>query len=203
MIRNLDFPRTYFIVDGLDECSSEVGQPGLLDFMAFIRVSMQSTEYVRWIVSSDSACEPINLEFADKPDCTTIDISSLDLCHAATDYIRRKATRFAAAEGYDEDLKQITIKALCERSPRNCLQVDLICEALKSEQKWYVERILQEVKHLDDLNHLLEYFKASQRRLPRDDVEFCLRILNSLAVEAGDKKSDTAKDKTTLVNHQN
>ncbi|KAI1262127.1 WD40-repeat-containing domain protein [Xylariaceae sp. FL1019] len=182
MIRNPEFPKTYFVVDGLDECNSEVGRPGLQDLMAFVRVSMQSSEHARWIVSSDSSCGEINLELADKPFCTTIDMSSLDFGDAVSDYVRSKATRFAEAEGYDEDLKHITVEALCERSPKNCLQVDLICEALKSEEKCNVERVLHEVKPLDDLNHLFDYFRSTLKQLPRDDEEFCLRILSSLTV---------------------
>jgi hypothetical protein len=181
IIRDPEFPETYFIVDALDECSSEVGRPGLMDLVKFIQDSIESSGRIRWIVSSDFS-NAIQLAFNKTTQCVTVDMSSLSCSNAADNYIRNKVGVLAEAKGYDEDLKSIIVAALCKRSPSNYLQVNLICEALKSEEEWYVESVLDEVKALNDLSPLYEHFKNKLDCLPRHDGAYCFKILSTLAV---------------------
>lgn len=181
MTQSEEFPETYFVLNALDDCSSEVGRPGLADLLKFIQESIHSSARVRWIVSSGFS-DTIELALGKNKQCVTVDLSAFDYRNAINHYIKSKIGVLAETEGYDKDLKSVIVATLCDGLPRNYVQVDVICEALKSEEKWYVESILDEVKALNDLDRLYEYLKAKLERYPRYDGSFCLQILSTLTV---------------------
>ncbi|XXG98643.1 hypothetical protein Hte_004970 [Hypoxylon texense] len=196
MIEDEDFPKTYFILDALDECFEGGGSPGATDLVNFIRCSIKiPSKRVRWLVSSDFS-DTIQPAFCQ---CSaTIDLGSLNCPKTIETFINKKVGVLAEANGYDEDLKSIIAEALCKRLLGNYLQVTLICEALRSEEKWYAERVLDETRTLTELVPLYEYLKSKLTHLPRDDGKFCLDILSTLAVINRSLHLSELKDLVTL-----
>ncbi|KAJ8128991.1 hypothetical protein O1611_g4641 [Lasiodiplodia mahajangana] len=177
IIKDPVFPETYFIIDSLDECSSEPRGPGLTDLLEFIEESIQVSDRIRWIFSGAT-----QLALSKNKKCVTIDMDSLDCSNAINSYIQREVGVLAKAKAYDKDLENTVVTTLCDRSPGNYLQVDLICQVLKSEERWHAESVLDEVKALNDLDLLYEYVEGKFAYLPRGDGELCSELLRILAV---------------------
>ncbi|KAI8945900.1 hypothetical protein F4801DRAFT_97248 [Xylaria longipes] len=146
----------------------------------------------RAISRTPSNCE-LTFRNSIKSHCI-IDSSSLNLPNIIHSYIKHEVEALAKAKGYDEELKTNVAAKLFERFPSNYLQVVLIREALKAEEKWYAEKALDEVHTLSDLDPLYDYFKSKLIQLPREDGSFFLEILSALAVANRSFKSSDVRN---------
>lgn len=182
MIQDENLLETYFVVDALDECSSDKERPGLDDLLLLITTSMKMSKNIRWLVSSNYS-ESVELAFKEDG-CLHLALGSdFQGSRVAIDnYIRFKISELALVKSYDEELETSIAEALCERSPGNYLWVNIVCTALQAEETWYAISVLDEVKDLNNLELLYSHMKGKIVDLPRQYREFCMEVLSTMAI---------------------
>ncbi|SPO03471.1 uncharacterized protein DNG_06154 [Cephalotrichum gorgonifer] len=179
MIKDEDFLETYLIIDALDECSSEDGQPSLVDFLRLIQELTQQPTRARWLVSSNVSS--VIQSALRQGSHIAIDPSLPGCSDAIRSYIETRVGELAKAKAYDDELAGVIVATLDVQASGNYLWVNAVCDALKAEEKWYAESVLDEVKDFNGLDPLYEHLMGKLESLPRNDWKFCLEILGTMA----------------------
>ncbi|KAI1078635.1 hypothetical protein F5B20DRAFT_591209 [Whalleya microplaca] len=183
MIQDQSFPETYLIIDSLDECAYNGAWVGLDALVDLIVMSTSLSTRVRWLVSSNYD-EPIKSKFE------TCGGQYLDLgpnVHGShvvmQNYIKYKASKLAVDKSYDNELETTVVDRLYKQGPDNYLWVDIVCEALRSEEIWYVEDFMKELEVRRDLPSLYSYLQDELNSAHQQkDRDFCFDVLSTLAV---------------------
>lgn len=108
MIEDERLAKTYIVVDALDQCMSWNGQPGVDDFLALITKSLNLSEKIKWLTSSDKS-ERFNLTSMNIG-CRNVDLSQglLGMDVAMHDCIAAKVRDLARTNKYDEEDEETT-----------------------------------------------------------------------------------------------
>ncbi|KID59995.1 Heterokaryon incompatibility protein R, partial [Metarhizium hybridum] len=181
MIQDPNFEKTYFLVDAIDQCSADDG-PGLDDFLHLISVSRSLSSKVRWLVSS-SYTDTAEMALEEGGGCCHLSLdaspSPRALIEAVDRHITHKVSELAQEKSYGEALENEIVRKIRQRPQRNFLWVNIVCTALREEEKWYAVEVLQEMP--DDLQKLYDKIGSRIQRLPREEPSFCREVLSTMA----------------------
>ncbi|KAI1460162.1 WD40 repeat-like protein [Annulohypoxylon moriforme] len=183
IIEDERFVKTYIIVDSVDECVSDNGWPGVEDFLGLVTESSKLSKKIKWLISSDGS-ERFQKAFP-KSCCQHVDMSQnlMSIDNAVQLYITAKVEDLVKTKKYDEELANEVTRELFLTSQGNYLWVDIVCEALRSEETWYAIDLLQDVKGTNILDgSLYDYMFSTFDRLPRRDKEYCTMVLSKMAL---------------------
>jgi hypothetical protein len=177
ILNDSTLPRTYLLVDAVDECS--IGLDQLLDIVTDDSSITQSK--VKWLVSSRNEAE---IEERLRPDRArmkiNLELNSAHVSRAVTAFINFKVQELASRKQYDTELKEEVKRELSEKSEATFLWVALACKRLTEVMTWETSSVLK------DLPPGLEplYGRMMDQILHQGDatVEFCKEILRSAAV---------------------
>lgn len=170
-------PRTYLLIDALDECSDGLQQ--LLNIITDESFAMRTN--VKWLVASRNLP---NIQQRIRPDDTraniSLELNSEHVAKAVDTFIDSKVRELARQMQYAPELEREVRRTLSQRSGATFLWVALACKRLEHVPSYEVESILKEMPPgLDKL-----YQRMMKRVLdePGERVEYCKRILRSAAV---------------------
>ncbi|KUI69792.1 Vegetative incompatibility protein HET-E-1 [Cytospora mali] len=179
MLKSNDFAETYFLVDSIDECSTEDDGHGLGKLLHLIEVSTSLSSKIKWLVSSSQIETP---KMKDK--CYLISLDSGPTCRplfeAMDGLISHKVSELAEEKGYGATIKKDIMENIRERSILNLLWVTIVCMVLREEDNWYAVDVLKEMP--GDLHELYNASISSIQKLPRKDPTFCMEVLSTMAV---------------------
>ena len=177
ILNDSTLPRTYLLVDALDECS--IGLHQLLDIITDDRFITQSK--IKWLVSSRNRPE---IEERLRPDGArmkvSLELNSAHVSTAVTAFINFKVRELALRKQYDTTLEEEVKRELFQKSEATFLWVALACKRLGGNPIWKTSSVLKDL--LPGLEPL--YGQMMDQILYQDDdtVEFCKEILRSAAV---------------------
>ncbi|KAL7803583.1 hypothetical protein V8C44DRAFT_273994 [Trichoderma aethiopicum] len=177
MIQDSSFSKTCFVVDALDECSSEEGCWGLEDLIRLINSSMQQSDKVRWLISSNYSS---NMEKS-LENCRHETLRDLSDVNILGDFIRSQAAKVASEKNYDSELKENVVQRLRQNPYCNYLWVDIVLNALRAEDIWQVTEFLDEMREIRDLESLYDHIRKT-KILPSKDKDYCKQVLEVMAV---------------------
>ncbi|KAK5991373.1 Vegetative incompatibility HET-E-1-like protein [Cladobotryum mycophilum] len=177
------FQETYLVLDALEECRDQNEWPGLQGLLRFIRESTTWTSNIRWMMVVDCDSNHIESAFQQTSHLPLfLDIPGQLPSDGFGSYIRHKVAMLSDQKRYDTALKQHVITSLFRLPYRNYLSIDIICTALEAEDNWYASTLLAEVVQLDKLEPLYKLMVAKLDSLPREDGDFCKRLLRLVAI---------------------
>lgn len=173
---------TYFVVDALDNCSSDQERPGLDHFLHLIARSMTLSNKIRWLVSGNHS-DPVKSVLEEVGYLHVKLGPGLQGSRKAVDsYVRSKVSMLARANKYDRGLETSVAKTLCDLAQANYVWVNIVCTALRAEEVGYASSVLGEVKDLTNLHLLYDHMKRALDSLPRQDNKFCTEVLSTVAI---------------------
>ncbi|KAL6867028.1 hypothetical protein J3F83DRAFT_739731 [Trichoderma novae-zelandiae] len=184
MLKDERFPKTYFVLDGINEQSSNDDEHGLNDLLQLIHTAVKLQPKARWIVSADADTN-VGIE------CQLRGVERFE--HLVLEDILRDAPTGTLDRGvhnivsdlfkqrsYEAELRITIQQLLCEKSGGNTIWSVIACATLKREDNWYALEVLQEMPR--SLEDLYEYARAGIAKLPRRDPEFCNTVLSVMAI---------------------
>ncbi|PTB62988.1 WD40 repeat-like protein [Trichoderma citrinoviride] len=177
MMQDENFPKTCFVVDALDECSSEEGCPGLGDFIHFITFSIKQSDKVRWLISSNYSS---GMEEA-LGNCRHEKLHNLSDITTLGDYIQSQAEKLANENSYDPELRETVVQILRQNPYCNYLWIDIVVNALKTEAIWRVTDFLKGISEVRDLKSLYDHI-CKTKIFTSKDKDFCKKVLEVMAV---------------------
>ncbi|KAI0096287.1 WD40-repeat-containing domain protein [Nemania sp. FL0031] len=140
IIQDEEFPKTYLIVDSLDECI------------------YQKTEFINLIIESASVCSRIKwlVSGISNPGGSHSQHLSLssDIHDSSTvmdNYIKEAVSVLARSNSYDTELEKLVTDSFCQLDVKNYLWVDIVCGVLKSKALGRVEDFVAQVETKRDL----------------------------------------------------
>ena len=131
-------PRTYLIIDALDECNTDL--PKLL---SFIVQKSSAYSHVKWIVSSrnwPSIEKGLNKAMQKASLC--LELNEKSVSTAVTTYIKFKVDWLAERNEYDNDTRDAVRRYLSSNANGTFLWVALVCQALTDISGWKAEEML-------------------------------------------------------------
>jgi hypothetical protein len=180
ILNDSTLPRTYLLVDALDECVVELRQ--LLDIITGNNFETRSK--VKWLVASRNRPD---IEERLRPDGLRVKISlelnSTHVSRAVTTFINYKVHELAARKKYDTKLQEEVKNQLCEKAEATFLWVALACKRLSDEEVplWKTRSVLEDLPPgLEPLYGLM--MDQVLRRGDAEDVELCKQILRTVTV---------------------
>jgi hypothetical protein len=160
---------TVFIVDALDECTSEL--TNLLDFI--VSTSTRSP-HVKWLFSSRGwpiIKEP--LARAEQMLTMRLELNAKTIASRVRIYSEQKVRELAAKKGYDEPLKRHVLQYVQDNAGDTFLWVALVCKSLHMIHWWHVRDRLREFPSgLDGL-----YVRMMDDIAKSDDEDNCKAVL--------------------------
>jgi hypothetical protein len=170
MLRDGNMPRTYLVIDALDECVA-----GVDDLLKLILEHAPS--HVKWIVSSRNHVEPRSELDSSQP------IVSLELKHNAEfvsqaigAYIDDRTSRIKSPR-HDPSLQDHIRQVLRQKADGTFLWVALVVRELEQAKPWAVRRVVDNVpKGLDELYGLMI---KQLEQLQEGDWEYCQLVLSA------------------------
>lgn len=161
---------TYFIIDALDECTTDLSL--LLDLIA--EASSSGNARVKWIVSSRNL--PIieeYLEVATQKARLSLELNATSISEAVAIYIHFKVQQLAEKKKYKPAMRDIVASHLMLNSQDTFLWVALVYEELAKARPWNTPKLLTSFPPgLDSL-----YRRMLQQIRDSEDAELCNRIL--------------------------
>jgi hypothetical protein len=177
ILNDIALPRTYLLIDALDECTEGLQQ--LLDIITDESFAMRTN--VKWLVASRNQSD---IAERIRPDNTraniSLELNSKHVAKAVNTFIDSKVHELARRKQYAPMLEGKIRTTLSQRSEATFLWVALACKRLEHVPVYEVESVLEELPAgLDEL-----YQRMIKRVLdgPGERVEHCKQILRSAAV---------------------
>ena len=172
VLQDLSLKRTYFIVDALDECVTDL--PKLLDFI----VQKSCVSHVKWLVSSRN---DINIERKLWVDDSRMRLSlelkqnAEQVSRAVNVYIDHSLSKLTQIQ-HDKRLRDSVRERMQRKANGTFLWVSLVIKELKEVMSWEVLQVLDEVPvELKDVYHrMMEQIKRLQHQRP----DFCRHVLS-------------------------
>ncbi|KAK3305078.1 uncharacterized protein B0T15DRAFT_383696, partial [Chaetomium strumarium] len=138
ILEDPSLPRTYLIIDALDECTQ--GRELLLDLVVQTSAAYSS---VKWVVSSrnwpsiekdlDAAAQKVRL---------SLELNEASVSAAVTAYVRFKVDGLAKRNEYDNDTRSAIERYLSTNAHGTFLWVALVCQQLANISGWEAEEML-------------------------------------------------------------
>lgn len=161
---------TYFIIDALDECTTDLSL--LLDLIT--EASSSDNARVKWIVSSRNW--PIIEEYfevATQKARLSLELNATSISEAVAIYIQFKVQQLAEKKKYKPAVRDIVASHLMLNSQDTFLWVALVYEELAKARPWNTAKLLTSFPPgLDSL-----YRRMLQQIRDSEDAELCNRIL--------------------------
>jgi hypothetical protein len=177
ILNDSTLPRTYLLVDALDECS--IGLHQLLDIITDDRFITQSK--IKWLVSSRNQPE---IEERLRPDGArmrvSLELNSARVSTAVTAFINFKVRELALRKQYDTKFEEEVKRELFQKSEATFLWVALACKRLGENPIWKTSSVLKDL--LPGLEPLYGQMMDQILYQGDDTVEFCKEILRSAVV---------------------
>ena len=130
-------PKTYLIIDALDECT---GDPGLLLDL----VARKASKYpsVKWLVSSRNwpSIEK-GLDTATRKVRLSLELNEESVSAAVTTYVQFKVEGLAERNKYSNDTRDTVKRNLSANAHRTFLWVALVCKQLADISDWEAEEM--------------------------------------------------------------
>ncbi|KAF2815354.1 HET-domain-containing protein [Mytilinidion resinicola] len=169
VLRDPSLNTTYFIIDALDECVTDL--PKLLDFIA---KQSSASSRVKWIVSSRNWSDiEEQLERADHKVRLSLELNAESVSTAVSIFIKQKVSQLAQQKNYSERTRDAVLEHLASNANDTFLWVALVCQTLKATSKRNVLKKLGSFPPgLDCL-----YERMMQQISKSDDAELCKQTL--------------------------
>lgn len=170
ILRDPALQSTYFIIDALDECITDLNL--LLDLI--IRES-SSFPQVKWIISSRNWPE-IAEQLETQASPISLELNETSVSEAVQAFIQHKVSNLAKVKKYSETLRNVVSDYLLLNSQGTFLWVALVCQELTKISR------LNTLKRLKafpaGLNELYDRMIDTIRYSDAVDAEVCLRVLS-------------------------
>lgn len=170
MLRDPTLTNAVFVVDALDECTTNRSQ--LLDFI----VKSSSTSHVKWIISSRNWPDiEEKLDAAEQNVRLQLELNQASISNAITLYINHKVNELGCFKNYDEGTRRAVQQYLAENAKGTFLWVALVCQELAKVKKRHT---LEKLKAFPpDLNVLYsQMMKHINNSVDADDCKQILAI---------------------------
>ncbi|KAJ5750760.1 NACHT nucleoside triphosphatase [Penicillium manginii] len=163
---------TYFIVDALDECMTD-----LTLLLALITRDSSSPSQVKWIISSRNWLEiEEQLETTDQTSPISLELNETSVSEAVEIFIRHKVEKLSKMKKYTQEIQSTVSDYLSLNSQGTFLWVALVCSELAK-----ISRLIT-LKRLEafppGLNDLYDRMMDHIRYSDSVDAEICLRVLS-------------------------
>ncbi|KAJ5387104.1 hypothetical protein N7509_009645 [Penicillium cosmopolitanum] len=162
---------TYFIVDALDECTTDLNL-----LLGLITRESSSPKQVKWIISSRNWLEiEEQLETTTQTSPISLELNEASVSEAVEVFIRHKVEKLAKMKRYNQNIHETVNDYLSQNSQGTFLWVALVCEELsKISRLNTLERLEAFPPGLNDLyDRMIDYIRDSNEV----DAEICLRVL--------------------------
>lgn len=169
ILKDSRLPATYFIIDALDECTTDLDK--LLEFI--VKASAECS-HVKWMVSSRN-WPSIEEHFNSSPQKFTLslEINEDAVAAAVSAYIRYNVEDLAERKKYDRKTRDDVHAHLLSNAHGTFLWVSLVSQELAKISTWKVRQKLKNFPSgLDTL-----YRRMMEQVCNSDDAELCKRIL--------------------------
>jgi hypothetical protein len=173
VLRDQSLRPTYLIIDGLDECVTDL--PKLLDFLA---KQSPTSSCVKWIVSSRNWPDiEAPLERAGHQGLS-LELNAESVAAAVNIFIRQKVDELAQEKHFKPEVHRAVLQHLETNADDTFLWVALVCQDLKATPKWNVlKKLYLFPPGLDPLygrmlNQISEY----------DGADICRQVLALIAM---------------------
>ncbi|XTI92244.1 WD40 repeat-like protein [Cenococcum geophilum] len=174
VLRDPSLNTTYFIIDALDECVTDL--PKLLDFIA---KQSPASSRVKWIVSSRNWPDiEERLERAGHKVRLSLELNAESVSTAVSIFIEQKVSQLAQQKKYNERTRDAVLEHLTSNANDTFLWVALVCQNLEATSERNV------LKKLDSFPPGLDclYERMMQQISKSDDAELCKQTLASIAL---------------------
>jgi len=188
ILRDPNLNNTYLIIDGLDECETDL--PKLLDFI--VQQSPISSR-VKWIVSSRNwpGLEE-RLEMASRKVRLCLELNPESVSTAVGSFIQHKVSQLAERKKYDDKTRDAVLEYLSLHANGTFLWIALVCQNLeKISRRKAIAKLSTFPPGLDSL-----YERMIAQIYSSDDSDLYKQILASIAVVY---RPITLKELTSLV----
>lgn len=164
---------TYFIIDGLDECTE-----GLLRLLDFITQKSSLSPCVKWLVSSRNWPDiEGRLDQAKNKVRLCLELNTESISTAVNIYIKHKIGQLSREKKYDEKTQHAILNHLLSNANDTFLWVALVCQNLKDIPRGRIRARLNEFPPgLDSL-----YKRMMKQICESKDSELYKQILASIA----------------------
>ena len=170
ILRDPALQSTYFIIDALDECITDLDL--LLELI--IRESSHSPQ-VKWIISSRNWPE-IAEQLDSQASAISLELNETSVSEAVKAFIHHKVCHLAKVKKHSETMRETIFDYLLLNSQGTFLWVALVCQELTKISR------LNTLKRLHafpaGLNELYDRMIDTIRELDADDTDICLRVLS-------------------------
>jgi hypothetical protein len=165
---------TIFIIDALDECSSQ-----LTDLLHYIASVSARSPRVKWLYSSrDWPTIEETLSKAQQMLHLQLELNARTIADGVRIFSEQKVRQLAIEKGYSESLQQEVLQYFQDNAGDTFLWVALVCRSLHAIPQRHVRRKLHEFPPgLDAL-----YARMMVQIEESDDVEYCKAVLATVAL---------------------
>ncbi|KHO11514.1 NAD(P)-binding domain protein [Metarhizium robertsii ARSEF 23] len=179
MLRDPSLKSTYFIVDALDECTTDLRQ--LLDLIV---QTSSSESRAKWIVSSRNEISiERGLRLGESRTRLSLELkeNAEQVSHAVGEYIRHRVSELVEIQN-DKRLQEQVREKMQARANGTFLWVSLVIKELKDENlmSWDFLKVIDEMP--TELNDLYGRMLEQIERLTRGNPELCRRVLSTVTV---------------------
>ena len=172
--QDLTLPKTYLIIDALDECAE-----GLTKLLNFIAEVIPLCLSVKWLISSRNLFS-IEQKF-DKTGCKIkldLELNADSVSAAVNIFIKHKVSDLANRKDYDRETEEAVLEYLYSNADNTFLWVALVYQNLEEVKPWNVIAKLSIFPPgLDSL-----YAQMMKQIIDSDEADLCKRILASAVV---------------------
>jgi hypothetical protein len=177
MLTDSTLPRTYLLVDALDECTD--GLHVLLDIIAGKGFTTRLN--VKWLVSSRNRPD---IKECLRPDSwqmkISLELNPTHISRAVATFINTKVKDLAMRKQYDTGLQEEVKNQLYEKAEATFLWVALACKQLGEVPLWRTRSVLKELP--SGLEPLYEQMMGQILLQNAEDVEYCKQVLRSVII---------------------
>jgi Cdc6-like AAA superfamily ATPase len=177
ILNDAALPRTYLLIDALDECGEGLQQ--LLDTIT--DESFATKSKVRWLVASRNRpdiAERLRPDHARMK--ISLELNPEHVTRAVNAFIDSKVHELAIRKQFDPALREEVKRTLSQKSEATFLWVALACKRLEKEPASEAQSVLEELPA--GLDSLYGRMMNQILREPNTHVEHCKQILRSAAV---------------------
>jgi NACHT domain/Heterokaryon incompatibility protein (HET) len=121
-----DCPRTFLLIDALDECNPGAERDQLL---SMIIKDSKSLSKAKWLITSRNYPD-IKLHMESESRMLSLELNEEHISHAVAVFIEQKTSELARTKKYSPDLKEKVKKALTVKADSTFLWVALACKSL-------------------------------------------------------------------------
>ena len=174
VLREPSLRQTYFMIDALDECTTDL--PKLLDFIA---KHSSASSRVKWIVSSRNWPDiETQLDRAGQKVKLSLELNAGSIAAAVNIFIRQKVDELTQEKRYNLELRNAMLQHLTSNANDTFLWVALVCQDLDATAPRHVRRKLALFPPgLDAL-----YEQMMHQISVSDDAKICRQVLAAMAI---------------------